>query len=96
MKNKNIESDSIFCICGEKAKGKKQPGFYLICCDKCKKEYKFDNKKFYQETIYTMFIGNSLNHIKVINICGSCGKSLYHNFKYQFCIKCRVVKSRYR
>ncbi len=96
MKDKNLEPDAIFCICGHKAKGIKCTDFYLVICDKCKKEYKFDSKKLCQETVYTMFIDPTPDRIKVIAICGNCKQSLYHNYKYQFCTKCRVIKINYK
>ena len=96
MKNKKIEPDNIFCICGKNAKGIKRRNYYLIICDKCNKEYRFENKKLYQETIYTMLAGDKSKHVKIMVICGYCKESLYHNYKYQFCTKCRVIKSKYK
>ncbi len=90
------EPDRIFCICGEKATGIKRSNYYLIICDKCKKKYKFDSKKLYQETIYTMFVGAKSKHVKLMAICNVCKESLYHNYKYQFCCKCRIVKCYYK
>ncbi len=98
MIKKIIEYDSAFCICGKKAKGIKKHNHYLIICDKCKKKYKFDSKKLYQETIYTMFAvkNRKLGYIKMMSACNTCGESYYHNYKYQFCVKCRVVKHLYK
>ena len=96
MKMKKIAPANIFCLCGNKAKGINRQTYYLITCDKCKKKYKFDSKKLYQETIYTMFAGNKLKHVKMMTICSVCKEPLYHNFKYQFCAKCRKIKYIYR
>lgn len=96
MKNKKIEPDNTFCICGKKAKGIKRKNYYLVICDECGKKHRFDNKKLYQETIYTMFAGVELKHVKLMAICNVCKESLFHNYKYQFCAKCRKIKYNYR
>lgn len=93
---KKHEPDNIFCICGKKAKGLKRKDYYLVICDSCKKKYRFDSKKLYQETIYTMFIKAKPKPVKLMTVCGICKESMYHNYKYQFCTKCRIVKYIYK
>jgi len=96
LKQNKIVREQTFCKCGSKAKGIMKFKYYLLACKECKKKIKYKNKKAYQEDIYNMLSAGKFEPIKLMAVCNICRESMFHNYKFQFCIKCRVVKYEYK
>ena len=97
MKKKKIEHEQILCICGNMAKGITIFNhYYFVKCEKCKKKYKYKNKKLYQEDAYKTLTPGKTKPVQLMVMCNVCKELMYHNYKYQFCMKCRTVKYIYK
>ncbi len=98
MNLKRKVREQTFCKCGCLAIGilRRKDYSYTLKCDKCKTEHKYKNKITYQNEIYNILVSEKTKPIKLMVVCIICKESMYHNYKYQFCVKCRAVRYIYK